>query len=307
MTVLEILNWATQSLEGFEEGRGRLHAELLLAHALGLGREQLYTEFHRPVSKEEQTAYERLIRRRMSGEPLQYILGRQEFWSIPLKVTPAVLIPRPETELLVEAAISILAPLSSGHQARLLELGTGSGAVAIAVAKELGQVFVVATDRSKEALSVARDNARSAAVDERIAWICGDLFRPLRIPNGEDAFDLVLSNPPYVVRSEIPTLAREVKDHEPRIALDGGEDGLDFYRWILADAPLFLRPGGWLLLEMGQGQAEKISKMLGRTGSFRDPEMIRDLAGTERVVKAQKVGLKAERATVSEDELRTGD
>jgi release factor glutamine methyltransferase len=168
-----------------------------------------------------------------------------------------------------------------------LEIGTGSGAIAIALAREVRNVFLVATDISREALCLARQNAKENGVLERIAFIHGDLFSPF-CPFGKEHFDLILSNPPYIVRSEIGNLAREVKDFEPIIALDGGEDGLDFHRKIISRCPKYLRRGGWLLLEVGQGQAGEVSEMLEKTGRFSPIERIQDLSGIERVVKAQK-------------------
>jgi release factor glutamine methyltransferase len=170
---------------------------------------------------------------------------------------------------------------------RVLDIGTGSGAIVIALSREVGEIFAVATDISHEALQVAKENARDAGVDQRIRFVQGDLLSPFR-PLTDGVFDLILSNPPYICRSDIEELTREVKDHEPRLALDGGEDGLDFYRQMSRQVPSYLREGGWLLAEIGQGQGAKISALLEQGGCFRDPELIRDLSGIERVVKVQK-------------------
>jgi len=288
MTILELLNWSTHYLRDHHIENPRLNAELLLAHSLNLGREGLYTHLHDSSGEEERENVEWLVKRRVSGEPLQYILGHQEFWSINFRVDARVLIPRPETELLVAESLSILSQISLRRSPYVLEIGTGSGAIAISLAKEMRELFLVATDISSEALLVARENAKSAGVLPRIAFVRGDLFGPFRWMREKGPFDLILSNPPYVLRSEIQNLAKEIKDHEPILALDGGKDGMEFYRAITSQAPFYLRKGGWLLVEIGEGQGKKVSVMIEEGGSFSRPERINDLLGIERVVKAQK-------------------
>ena len=285
--VLEILNWSTDYLKEHQVENPRLTAELLLARSLSLSREELYAHLQNPFKGEERDALERLIQRRISGEPLQYILGYKEFWSIHFKVDPRVLIPRPETELLVEQSLLILSQTSLKRPPCLLEIGTGSGAIAISLAKESRDSLIVATDISREALLLAKENAQSAGVLHRIRFVNGDLFSPFRSWRDEGYFDLILSNPPYIVRSEMEKLAREVKDFEPIVALDGGGDGLAFYRRIVSQASFYLRKGGWLLLEIGQGQGENVSKMIEKEGHFNPSERLKDLSGIERVVKAQ--------------------
>jgi release factor glutamine methyltransferase len=288
MTALEALNWATQYLRDHRIEKPRLNAELLLAHAVTVSREGLYIHLRDPLGEEQERVLEELVKRRVSGEPLQYILGHQEFWSIDLNVGPGVLIPRPETEVLVEEALSILSANPFGESPSVLELGTGTGAVSIALAREAGALFLFATDVSSEALIVARRNAREAGVSERIAFVQGDLFSPFRLLDGRGPFDLVLSNPPYVGRSEMAGLAREVKDFEPTVALDGGEDGFVFHHAIVSQSPGYLRRGGWLLLEVGGGQAERVSEMMERNGAFDSVGRVQDLSGIERVVKGRK-------------------
>ncbi len=288
MKVLELLNWSTHYLNDHQIENPRLNAELLLAHSLNLNREGLYTHLHDSSGEEERENVERLIKRRISGEPLQYILGHQEFWSIDFRVDPRVLIPRPETELLVEQSLSILSETFLKRSPYVLEIGTGSGAIAISLAKEMRELFLVATDISSEALLVARENAKSVGVLHRIAFVRGDLFGPFRWVREKGPFDLILSNPPYVVCSEIQNLAKEIKDHEPIRALDGGKDGMEFYQAITSQAPFYLRKGGWLLVEIGEGQGKKVSAMIEEGGSFRRLERINDLSGIERVVKAQR-------------------
>jgi len=325
MTLLESLNQTTKYLKDHQIESPRLNAELLLAHSLNLGREEFYTHLHDPLKEREEETLEKMIRRRISGEPLQYILEHQEFWSIDFKVDSRVLIPRPETELLVEQSLLILrqyqtppvkagsiAPLSinseqtpackaataeelilSGNSLggipSVLEIGTGSGAIAIALAKEVKNIFLVATDISRDALVLAKENAEAAGVQHQIKFVNGDLFDPLCPSKERKPFDLILSNPPYIVRPEIGSLAKEVRDYEPTIALDGGEDGLEFYRRIITGAPFYLREGGWLLLEIGQGESEKVAEQIESSGAFLKPQILPDLSGIERVVKAQRI------------------
>ena len=288
MTLLEVLNGATACFQEHQIQNPRLNAELLLAHSLNLSRERLYSHLKDPIGEAEKRLSDALIKRRLSGEPLQYILGHQEFWSIDLKVDPRVLIPRPDTEILVEQALTVLSRISLKKPPAVLEIGTGSGAIAIAIAREIKRGFFVATDVSRKALILARQNAREAGVSEKIAWIHGDLFNPFRHLEGKEPFDIILSNPPYIVTSEMEQLAREVKDFEPTLALDGGEDGFDFHRRIIFESPGYLQREGWLFLEVGQGQAEGVSGIMERAGRFHPVERSRDLSGIERVVRAQK-------------------
>lgn len=290
MTVFEILNWASHYLEDHHIDNPRLNAELLMAHSLQGSRESLYTQLKDPLGKEQRDTFESLIQRRVSGEPIQYILGRQEFWSIPLKVDRRCFIPRPETEFLVEETASILSHFPLSETPRVLEIGTGSGAIAIALAKEVKEILVIATDLSREALSLAKENATSLGLLSKIRFLHGDLFEPFSILKGSEPFFIILSNPPYIARSELKGLPREVRDFEPILALDGGEDGLDFYRKIISQASDYLRPGGWLLLEVGNNQADTISKMLEAEGGFQKPMCVKDLLGIKRVVKAQRRG-----------------
>jgi release factor glutamine methyltransferase len=285
MTVLEALNWATGYLRDHGIDSPRLNGELLLARSMHLTKEGLYTRFNGTVEPEEIKTYEALIRRRVSGEPLQYILGRQEFWSIDLKVDPRVLIPRPETELLVEESLSILIKISSKKIPSVLELGTGSGAIAIALASEVKNLYLIASDLSEDALIVAVENARRAGVSEKIGFVRGDFLDPFR---PAETFDLIVSNPPYIADSEIGDLAGEIKDHEPAIALRGGKDGLEFYRKLTSQAPFYLKREAWLLMEVGNHQAGSVFEMTEAGGHFKKTEGIKDLSGIERVVKAQK-------------------
>ena len=288
MTGIELLNWSTNRLKDHRIENPRLNAELLLARSLNLSREGLYRNLHGQLKEKERETLEKMIQRRISGEPLQYILEKQEFWSIDLKVDPRVLIPRPETELLVEQSLLILSENSFWGVPSILEIGTGSGAIAIALAKEVKDIFLIATDISRDALVLARENAKSAGIQDQIKFVNGDLFGPLHPSKEKKPFDFILSNPPYIIRHEIGSLAKEVREYEPTIALDGGEDGLEFYRHLISQAPFYLREGGWLLLEIGQNQREMVSKLIEEEGTFLKSECVRDLSGFERVVKAQK-------------------
>jgi len=277
-TVLKVLQWTAGYLreKGVEEGR--LDAELLLSDALGLDRVGLYLNYDRPLTAAELALFRKGVSRRARREPLQYILGRVEFWSLPFVVNPAVLIPRPDTEILVEEALK---RASAG--AAILDVGTGSGAIAVALAHELPEAAVEGVDISPEALEVASENARRNGVDGRVRFRKTDLGS---LPEGP--FDLIVSNPPYIPGGELVALMPEVRDFEPRLALDGGGDGLDCYRLLAHQAPSRLRSGGWLLLETGVGQASAVQKLLAEAGLL-DVFSRNDYAGIPRVVGGKAV------------------
>jgi release factor glutamine methyltransferase len=283
-TILALIRWADERFHKEGMATPRLDAEVLLAETLGLDRVGLYTHFDQPLQPVELARFKQFLLRRLRREPVAYILGRREFWSLPLRVTPDVLIPRPETETLVAETLNALEP-AEGRDLRLLEIGTGSGAISIALAKELPTAKVVATDLSPKALAVAEENALQSGVRERIQFMQGDLFRPVR--KGE-AFDLIVTNPPYISRREFPSLMPEVRDYEPRIALDGGEDGLDFFRRVLPAVGEYLRPGSWFLAEMGSGQDQEILAIAGKNSELHSFGFAKDLSGINRVFKARK-------------------
>ncbi|MCM2265610.1 MAG: peptide chain release factor N(5)-glutamine methyltransferase [Desulfuromonadales bacterium] len=276
-TVLKLLRWTADYFAGRDLDSPRLDAELLLADTLGLDRVGLYLNFERPLQADELAVYREKVRRRASREPLAYILGRTEFWSLPFMVTPAVLIPRPDTELLVEEALPRLA-----DAALVLDVGTGSGALAIALAHERQECRVVAIDVSVAALTVAAENARKNGVAERIEFRQIDLAA---LPAGP--FDLVVANPPYIPSGELTTLMPDVRDFEPQLALDGGVDGLAAYRALAGQAGGVLAPGAWLLVEVGIGQAPAVEGMFISAG-LTEIFVSRDLAGIERVVGGRK-------------------
>ncbi len=290
-TVEDCLACGTLLLEQARIETARLDAECLLAEVLTWPRWRLLIEPCRRISPEEFARYLRLLQRREEREPLAYLLGQREFWSLRIAVSPSVLIPRPETETLVEAALAAwreMAPLpAAGADAQtIVELCTGSGAVAIALAHELPDILMIATDKSWRALRVARANAEAHGVAERIRFLRGDLWRAL---NGHalPPVDLIVANPPYVPSGVLDGLMPEVQ-WEPRSALDGGTDGLTVLRDIITSAPPRLRAGGRLVLEIGSDQAAAVLRLLDETHACAPGQVRRDLAGQDRVVVARR-------------------
>jgi len=285
-TVLRLMRWSGEYLETKGVERGRLDAEHLLAEALGVERLQLYLQYDRPLLPEELDGYRPLLRRRAQREPLQYIVGSAAFRELELQVDGRVLIPRPETEVLVD---EILAWAGGRDDAALsaVDLGTGSGAIALSLAMEGPFERIVATDVSAEALEVARANAARAGLDGSVEFREGSLFEPL---HAGEAFDVVVSNPPYVTDVEGRSLQPEVMDWEPKSALLGGPDGLDVIRGIIAGAGDHVLPGGLLALEVGLGQAGPVVALLESTGGYDDARIRRDYTGRERMVLARRAG-----------------
>jgi len=264
----------------------RLDAELLLGCALGMSREELMVAATRKVSVAESDRYEDLLRRRLNREPLAYITGQQEFWSLGFLVSGDVLVPRPETETLVERALKHLAAINNHEAPRILELGTGSGAIAVALASELPQAEIVATEIAPAALEIARRNASRNGVSNAMRFLQGDLFTALDQELEKD-FDLILSNPPYIPRGEIAHLGAEVSRWEPRAALDGGVDGLDFYRRIIEEAPSYLRPGGAVAVEIGAAIGSLVLALFRNNPAYGDTRVYQDYSGRDRVVIAR--------------------
>ncbi len=288
-TILKILQWATPYFESRDVENPRASAEILLAHALGLRRIDLYVQYDKPLEPDELAGFKALVRRRIQREPVAYIIGEREFWSMQLKVTPDVLIPRPETELLVEKALEILSETPASSPRKILEMGTGSGAIVLALAAERPDCLFFASDRSPRALAVAQENARRHQPDMKIRFFGGDWFDPLR--KGGIFFDLIISNPPYIRRDEIAGLQPEVARYEPLTALDGGPDGLDDLRHIIRAAPEWLVPGGMLLLETGSDQRQDVIRIGEDTGAYDSIRVIRDYAGLDRVAIMRRSGL----------------
>lgn len=278
-TILEILRWTTEFFREKQIDNPRLTAEVLLAHTLQKDRMYLYVHFDQPLHADERAGFRGLIKQRVQGIPTQYLVGKQEFWSLNFKVTPDVLIPRPETEHLVESAIKLSKEFPNPA---IVDIGTGSGIIAISLKKELPHATIHASDLSERALAIAKQNAAALLDgDNVITFHHGDLFAPL----SGLTFDLIVSNPPYITANDYAGLAREVKDHEPKLALYAGEKGLDVYRRLISDAVIHLNPGGYMLVEIGYGQKEDVTAIFLESG-FDIHEVIPDYAGIDRVVVA---------------------
>ncbi len=306
-TSLSLIQWTT----GFFEKKGipnpRLDAELLLAHVLKCKRIDLYMQFEKIISEKDRTAYRTLVERRATREPLQYILGETEFWGLTIKVTPDVLIPRPETELLVEEIVKRLkaqgsplvddptaaneTPAAANREPRaldILEIGAGTGCISIALAKNLPQSSIIATDISPKALEVARQNIRHHALDARIKLTESNLAPWEDFQKTHRQFDLMVSNPPYIPADEITALQPEVSQHEPHLALSGGESGLDIIEKIHEHAIPFLKPQACLMMEIGEGQAQTLKEKYENHPMLPCSESVKDYQGIERIVIFQK-------------------
>jgi release factor glutamine methyltransferase len=262
----------------------RLDAELLLRHALGCSREALFAHLHEPAAAEAAGHYFQLLERRRGRVPIQHILGTQDFYGLSFRVTPAVLIPRPETEGVVEEALGELSRRNA-KAPRVADVGCGSGCIAVTIARERPEVSVLAIDASAAAIAVARENASAHGVEGRITFVLGDLLEPL-IERGE-RLDLLVSNPPYVVDAEIEGLAPEVREHEPRLALAGGADGLSAIHRLLDGVGDVLVEGGALVMEIGHGQDGSVKERV-RSAGLELARIAKDLAGIPRVVVARK-------------------
>jgi release factor glutamine methyltransferase len=264
----------------------RLDAEVLLARIIQKDRVWLITHRDDVLDDKNQLDFDETIRRRAKREPLQHIIGNQEFWGLEFKVTPDVLIPRPETELIIEAALSVVE--DRNRQVMIIDLCTGSGCIAVSLAKELASAHVIATDASERALAVARENARDHGVADRIRYLEGDLFDPLEELDIRGRVDIIVSNPPYVRTGDLPTLQPEVRDYEPAMALIAGPEGTEMAMKIIQLAPEYLKKSGALIMEMGLGQAEALTRIVEATGAYSKLEILKDLAGIERVIVARK-------------------
>ncbi len=276
-TTIKILNWTQEYLLGKGILNARREAEWMLCVATGLNRMGLYLNFDKPLNGTELATFRQMVTRRCKREPLQHILGTQEFMGLEFEVTPNVLIPRYDTETVVREALARCPDARS-----ILDIGTGSGCIAITLAKHLPQAKVTAVDISAPALTIASRNAERNGVT--VEFIAGSLFEPL---NGRH-FDLIVSNPPYIPTNDIATLEPEVRDYDPFSALNGGMDGLDFYRSLIPGAPEYLNPGGWLLLEIGIGQAPEVLQLFLQNRCYAEPTTASDQGGIKRVVGARK-------------------
>jgi release factor glutamine methyltransferase len=270
----------------------RLDAEILLSHVLKVTQEQFVLFSDMPLRPEQMRHYEKLLLRRIRREPVAHITGRQEFWSLAFRITPDVLIPRPETERLVEITLELAREFPANKTFKILDVGTGSGAIAVSLARELPSSMIWATDVSVEALEIARSNAARYGACERVRLLHGDLFEPF----GETAggFDLIVSNPPYIRSAEVDALEPEVSLWEPRGALDGGVDGLDFYRRIAREASDHLAPNGAVAVEIGADMGREVAGLFAGGGRYAGVTVFQDYAGRDRVVTAKLAGKNAE-------------
>ena len=281
MTVLEVIQRSSDFLAKKGVDSPRLHIELLLAHVLKLPRLRLYLNFERPLAEPELAVLRELVKRRANREPLQHILGHTSFCGLEFGVSPHALIPRPETELLAEHAAKFLATLPAPTA---LDFGTGTGCLAVTLAVQCPAASLHALDISEAALALARLNAARHQVETRIAFHHGDGFAALP---GTARFDLIVSNPPYIATAEIETLQPEVRDFDPRLALDGGADGLDFYHRLAADTAAFLAPGGKVMLEFGDGQDDAIGKIFSSQNWIVEA-VLADYSGRNRIFIARR-------------------
>jgi len=332
-TVREAIRTGAEYLRRAGIATARLDAEVLLRHVLGVEKAEFYLGLDLALDAAAEREFHKLLLRRAGREPVAYITGHKEFWSLDFIVTPAVLIPRPDTELLVEMALARatqvpreaggrgassalpivpphppLSPLGGGEGKRegardsrsdafayldsmpplkILDLGTGSGVIAVSLAKELALARVCAVDVSAAAVEIARLNARRHCLEERMEFFCGDLFEP--VAEEREEFDLIVANPPYIRSGDLAGLAPEIREWEPITALDGGADGLLYYRRIIAAAWDYLKIGGFILLELGDVMGEAVARLFADAGGFEPAQVYRDYAGKERVIAAAKL------------------
>jgi release factor glutamine methyltransferase len=280
-TILKLIQWTTSFFTSHRIEGARASAEILLANTLGIKRIDLYLRYDQPLRRQELSLFKTLIKRRVKKEPVAYIIGNKEFWSMDLDVTKDVLIPRPDTECLVEQALAHLPEKDSNALWKILELGTGSGAIIVSMAAHHPQHRYFASDRSEKALRVAKGNAKKHGLSNTILFLVGDWFCPIK-KNIHD-FDMIVSNPPYIPTHVIAGLEPEIAFYEPRIALDGGTDGLDSLGLIINQAPSFLKPGGCLILEIGYDQKQKVHDLVINSGKYQSVHVAKDYGGHDRV------------------------
>ena len=285
MNLTEAIDWATDQLCAKEIEDARLEAELLLVYSLGIKKSELILYQSKIIEDQNLKRYQELIKRRLKHEPTAYIIGTQPFLGLDILVNRSVLIPRPETELLTETAIKAMQnyPLpSTPYSLKIADVGTGSGCIAVTLAKRLPLAEVYGIDTSNDALKVAKKNAETHKVEGRCKFIKGNLLEPLKEP-----VDLIVANPPYIPSGEISKLQPEVRDWEPRQALDGGKDGLDYIRKLLKESPKYLKANGRVVMEFGFGQAAEIVKLA--SVDSQNIEIIKDYAGIERIISVSSI------------------
>lgn len=278
--IVELLQWITDDFKKRDIDTPRLDAELILSHALGLDRVGLYINFDRPLTKEELERVRELVKRRRKREPISYITGKKEFYGLELIIRPGVLIPRPETELLVEAVLKY-----SRSGAKILEIGSGSGAISVALGINLKEVQITTIDKSRVAFEVTKENIAKYKLEDKVKVYNMSMEEFFKTKKTE--FDIVVSNPPYIPTKEIDTLAPEIRLYEPREAIDGGEDGLFFIKKLLEGVGSVLKKGGHLIIEFGDGELEGV-KLLFKKNNFEIIEVVKDLAKLDRVIVGQR-------------------
>ncbi|MBT8365686.1 MAG: peptide chain release factor N(5)-glutamine methyltransferase [Deltaproteobacteria bacterium] len=287
-TIIKLIRWATSYLKSHEIDSPRATGEILLAHALQLNRIDLYLKYDQPLEADELQKFKTLIKRRIKREPVAYILGVKEFWSMDLEVNGDVLIPRPETECLVEIALKHLSRISHSPPQRILDLGTGSGAIVLALASQQPQHDYFASDRFRSTVELACRNATRHGCSEKINFFVGDWLSALNPVKA--GFDLIVSNPPYIPSRVIGGLQPEIYQYEPIAALNGDKDGLACYREIMDTAHKYLNPSGVLMLEIGHDQRDDILKIAAAVGQYEDFSFSKDYSGYERIVWMRKKG-----------------
>ena len=285
-TIQKLLNWVTEYLTSKGIDSPRLSAELLLSHVVGLKRIELYTQFDKPVAKQQLDRLHDLVKRAGQNEPIAYLVGRTEFYSLGLNITPDCMIPRPETELLVERAIEFLRT-RPGTQF-VCDLCTGSGCIAVAIGRNYPDARIIAADICDAALAVAAGNIEKHQLGDRITLLCGDLFDPIMPQLDVNEFDLIVCNPPYVSTAEYEKLDKNVKDYEPKVALFAGDDGLDIYHRVIEKAEEFLKPDAALMLEIGYAQGGSVKELLEQTGAFAEIKIEKDPHNNDRIAIAKK-------------------
>lgn len=289
-TVSGLVQWASKTLQMHGIDSPRLDAEVILSHLLGCKRIDLYVNPERPVENTMAISYQSAVRRRAQRVPLQYITNHAEFMSLDFYVDERVLIPRPETELVVEAVMKRARTLTGKDEIIVVDIGVGSGNIAIVLAKKLKKARIFAVDISPDALAVAGINARRHEVINRITFLCGDIFKPLEGHGIESKVDFIVSNPPYISSNEFSTLQKEVRDYEPYVALVSGQDGFHMFRRIITQANKWLKPGGFIIFEVGEKQAQQVAQLIEDTRCFKKPEFVKDYQHISRIVIAQMEG-----------------
>ncbi len=285
-SIFDLILWTEERIRECGVEEPRREALFMLSHLVGVKPTELLRRFSHRLNGSKVELLNEWIERRARREPLQYILGETEFWGLNFIVDSSVLIPRPETEHLVEEAVRLLRGMSPEEELRVCDLCTGCGCIAISIAKEVPSARIIATDISAQALGVAHRNAELNRVEDKIRFLEGDLFTPLR--DYREAFHIITANPPYVRKAELEELQPEIRLYEPFLALDGGEEGLSFIRTIVREAPSYIKAGGYLVLEIGYGQKDAVLEMMEESGEFTEVRVRKDYGGTDRVVTGRR-------------------